>query len=160
MKVVQLLGLQGPWWHQVCRDMDCLCPKSHGPISLFRASCSWRSECLFGQSFSIAPPIQALRGLCCLGSFSVAQQVRHIEGAPRILLCRSAHQALKGAPWVGSCSVIQCLKHLMGQPLLFSCRCRRVWREAMMMAPPPMRDSAVLPCFHGSLAFLHRHFPP
>ena len=36
---------------------------------------------LFGQSFSIAPPIQALRGLPCLGSFSV-QHIRHIEGAP------------------------------------------------------------------------------
>ena len=33
-------------------------------------------------------------------------------------------------------------------------------REAMVMAPPPMRDSAVSPCFHGCLAVLHRHFPP
>ena len=33
-------------------------------------------------------------------------------------------------------------------------------REAMVMAPPPTRDSAVLPCFHGCLAFLHRLFPP
>ena len=33
-------------------------------------------------------------------------------------------------------------------------------REAMVMDPLPMRDSAVLPCFHGCLAFLHRHFPP
>ena len=30
----------------------------------------------------------------------------------------------------------------------------------MVMALPTMRDSAVLPCFHGCLAFLHRHFPP
>ena len=28
------------------------------------------------------------------------------------------------------------------------------------MAPPPMHDSAVSSCFHGCLAFLHRHFPP
>ena len=28
------------------------------------------------------------------------------------------------------------------------------------MSPPPTRDSAVSPCFHGCLAFLHRHFPP
>ena len=28
------------------------------------------------------------------------------------------------------------------------------------MAPPPMRDSALSPCFHGCLAFLHRHLPP
>ena len=33
-------------------------------------------------------------------------------------------------------------------------------REAMVMAAPSMHDSAVLPCFHESLAFLHRHFPP
>ena len=30
----------------------------------------------------------------------------------------------------------------------------------MVMAPPPTRESSVLPCFHGCLAFLHRHFPP
>ena len=29
----------------------------------------------------------------------------------------------------------------------------------MVMAPPPARDSAVSPCFHGCRAFLHRHFP-
>ena len=28
------------------------------------------------------------------------------------------------------------------------------------MTPPPKCDSAVSPCFHGCLAFLHRHFPP
>ena len=28
------------------------------------------------------------------------------------------------------------------------------------MASPPTCDSAVSPCFHGCLAFLHRHFPP
>jgi len=33
-------------------------------------------------------------------------------------------------------------------------------REAMVMAPPPVSDSAVLPYFHGYLTFLHRHFPP
>ena len=32
-------------------------------------------------------------------------------------------------------------------------------REAMVMAPPSMRDSAGSPCFHGCLAFLHRQFP-
>ena len=29
----------------------------------------------------------------------------------------------------------------------------------MVMAPAPTSDSEVLPCFHGCLAFLHRHFP-
>ena len=31
-------------------------------------------------------------------------------------------------------------------------------REAMVMAPPATSDSAVSPCFHGCLAFLHGHF--
>ena len=67
VKVVQLLGLLGPWWGQVCRDMCCLCTRGYGPIRAFyRAFPSWRSERLYGQSFSVALPIQALRGLPCL----------------------------------------------------------------------------------------------
>ena len=49
---------------------------------LSRASCSWPSEGLFGQSFSTALPVQALRVLPCLGSFSVVQHFKHTEGAP------------------------------------------------------------------------------
>ena len=65
MKVVQLLGLQGPWRCQVCRDTDYLCRKSYGPIWVFFffffwVSCSWWSEGLFGQSFSIVLPIQVM----------------------------------------------------------------------------------------------------
>ena len=79
---------------------------------------------------------------------------------PGVLLYYSG-QALKGAPWVGSYSVVQCLRHLMGQTLYCSAANGGVWgREAVVMAPPPMPDSAVLPCFHGCLAFLHKHFPP
>ena len=33
-------------------------------------------------------------------------------------------------------------------------------REAVVMPPPAMRDSAISPCFYGCQAFLHRHFPP
>jgi len=81
--VAQLLGLQGPWQCQVCRDMDCLHHRSYSSIRVFfPASCSWWSEGLFGQSFSMVPPIQALTGLPCLGSFSVVWCIRHIEGAP------------------------------------------------------------------------------
>ena len=29
-----------------------------------------------------------------------------------------------------------------------------------VIAPPPTYNSVVSPCFHGCLAFLHRHFPP
>ena len=54
-------------------------------------------------SLSPSSAIQALRGIPCLGSFSVVLRVRHIDGPPNwVLLCRSVHQALKGAPWMGS----------------------------------------------------------
>ena len=46
----------------------------------FPASCSWRSEGLFGQSFSVALPIQALRGLPCLGSFSLVWCISRFKG--------------------------------------------------------------------------------
>ena len=36
-------------------------------------------------------------------------------------------------------------------PLLFSSHSWRVGRESMVMAPPPMHDSAVSPCFHSFL---------
>ena len=66
---------------QVFRDMDCLRQRSYGPIRVFlRASCSWQSEDLFGQSFSISLTVQALTGLPFLGPFSVDCCVKHIEG--------------------------------------------------------------------------------
>ena len=46
----------------------------------------------------VAPPIRALRGLPCLGSFSVVQCVRHIEGPP----------------WLGSYAVDQHIRYLKG----------------------------------------------
>ena len=100
VKVAQLLGLWGPWQRQVCRDKDCLCPGVMAQSVFFQASCSWQSEGLFGQSFSIAPPIQTLKGLPCLGSVSVARWVRHMEGPF----------------WLGSYSVDQCIRHLKGHP--------------------------------------------
>ena len=94
--------------------------------------------------------------LCCS-----AHQEHRVAPLAGVLLCRLACQALKGAPWVGSYSVVQCLRHLMGQTLYCSAANGGVWgREAVVMAPPPMPDSAVLPCFRGCLAFLHKHFPP
>ena len=94
--------------------------------------------------------------LCC----SACQAHRGVFLAG-ILLCRLVGQALKGAPWVGSCSVVQCITCLTGQPVYCSAAHAGMWRErGMVMAPPPMRDSAVTPSFHDCLAFLHRHFPP
>ena len=101
MKLAQLLGLRASWKHQVCRYTHCLCPRSYGSISFFRASCSWGSEGLFGQSFSVTLPIQALRGLPCLG---------YISGA----------SGTKEVPCVGSYSVVLCVRHLVGQPLYCS----------------------------------------
>ena len=113
-----------------------------------------------GQSFSIALPIQALRGFPCLGSFSVVRCIRHIEGPPGWSPTRrSALQSLKGATWVGSYSVVQCIRCLMDQPLYCSAEdAGGGEREAMVMAPTPVCDSPVSPCFHGCLAFLHRCF--
>ena len=62
-------------------------PRSYGAIRVFfffffGTSCSWQSESLFGQFFSVALPVQALGGLPCLGSFSVVWHIRQIERAP------------------------------------------------------------------------------
>ena len=89
------------------------------------------------QSFSIALPIQTLRGLPCRGSFSVFLTDQAHRGAPAgVLLRKSARQTLKGAPWVGpalqfcasgvwwaSLSVVQLPMLACGE------------REAVMMAP-------------------------
>ena len=102
------------------------------------------------QSFSVAPPGQALRGLPCLEPSTVVWSIRHIKGAPLagVLLCRLAHQTLKGVPWVGPYSVFWSINHwkehrgwgevllcssmhqAFDRPasLLFSCRCWRVGR--------------------------------
>ena len=71
--------IAGTLWHQVCRDTDCLSHRRCGPT---RVSVSWWSEGHFGWFFSILPTVQALRGLPCLGSFSVVWYIRHIEGRP------------------------------------------------------------------------------
>ena len=164
MKVVQLLGLQGPWRHQVFRDTDCLCGRSYAPIRvIFWASCSWWSEGLLGQSFSVALPVQALRGLLCLGSFSAVPRVRHIEGPPLtgVPLCRSAHQALKGAPRVGSYS--SSVHQAFDGPayLLFSYASAGMWRErGYGDGSTHYAWLSSITCFHGCPALLHRHFPP
>ena len=99
------------------QGLNCLHHRIYGPLRVFfQASCSWQSEGLFGQSFSVARPIQALRGLPCLGSFSVVQCIRHIEGPA----------------WVGSYSVVPSFRLWMGQPLYCSAANAGVWREAMV----------------------------
>ena len=86
---------------------------------------------------------QAHRGAPCLGSYSVDQHVRHLKGHPVwVLLCSSVCQAFDGPASIVQLQMLAC-----GE------------RDTMVMAPPPTRDSAVSPCFHGCPAFLHRHFP-
>ena len=38
LKVAQLPGLRGPWWHRVCRDTDCFCCRSYGSFRVFFSS--------------------------------------------------------------------------------------------------------------------------
>ena len=86
---------------------------------------------------------------------------RHLEGSLAWGPCRLLHQALKGAPWVGSYSVVQCVRHLMGQPFYRSATDAGLWGDRSYSDGSTCYcDSVVLPCFHGCLAFLHRHFPP
>ena len=131
MKVAQLLGLQGPWQHQVCRDTNCLRGRSYGPVRVFsRASCSWLSGGLFAQSFSVAPPGQALRGNPLPGVPLCGSTHQAIEAPPLTeALLRRPHQALKGAPWVEFYSAVQCLRRLMGQSLYRSAANAGVCRE-------------------------------
>ena len=158
-----------PWIYMYSPSQSPLPPLHPIPLGLPSApgaSCRWQSEGLLGQYFFVALPVQTLRGLPCLESFSVVWPIRDIEHPLHphpdgVLLWRSAHQALKWAPWVGSNSVVQCIRRLMGQPLLLGCWCPPMGeREAVVIAPPPTCDSAVTPCFHGCLAFFHRDFPP
>ena len=93
--------------------------------------------------------------LCCL-----VPQAHRGTSLTGVLLCSLVHQSLKQHPgWVLLCSSVH---HAFDGPAsLFSClMLAGREREAMVMAPPPMLDSVVSPCFHGCWAFLHRHFPP
>ena len=108
------------------------------------------------KSFSIAVPVQALRGLPCLGSSSVVWCVRHIERPPWLgsysvdwlqalkgapwegFYSSSEHQSLKGAEWVGSCSVVQWVGCIwwaslsVVQLLMLAC-----WEREGWWLPPP-----------------------
>ena len=163
MKVVWLLGLGGPWWCQVCRDTDCLCHRSYGPISLFSSLLQLAiRRPLWPALWNIAPSVQALRGLPWLGSFSVVWYIRHIAEPPwlgsySVDWCRH----LKGLPGWGLTLSFSAVRCLMGKPLYCSAIDAGVWGEkGYGDGSTPMHDSAVLPCFHGCLAFLHQHFPP
>ena len=81
---------------------------------------------------------------------------------PSVLLCCSTRQEHSEAPCLGSYSGSSVHQALDGPApyivhlLILACG----KREAMVMIPLPMCAPAVSLCFHGFLAFLHRHFPP
>ena len=56
--------------------------------------------------------------------------------------------------------MVLCVRSLAGQPLYFSAADAGCGERGYGDGSTPTRDSAVLPCFHGCPAFLHRHFPP
>ena len=130
MKAVQLLGLWGLWRRQVCKDMNCFRCRSYGPIRVFFSSLLQLGIRRPLWPFSVAPPIQALRGFPCLGSFAVVQHVR-----PPWLTSYSIDQCirhLKGHPGWGSYAVVQCVRYLMGQPLYCSADwCWHMGRESL-----------------------------
>ena len=134
MKVVQMVGLNTPWWCQVLQGHRLPVPEDSRPCQVFlQASCSWQTEGLFDKSFSGSLHTQTLRRFPCLESFSVAPHVRHIEWPPQ-LGSHSVDQcikALKEAPWVQSYSEVQCIRCLMGQPLYCSAANPGMWGERL-----------------------------
>ena len=93
--------------------------------------------------FSVALPFQALRR-------SLAWDTSLLFGA----------SGTWRGPLAGVLLFSSVRQHLMGQPLVQLPMLVCGEREARVMAPPTRCNSAVSPCFHGCLAFLHRHFPP
>ena len=127
MKIVQLLSFQGTSQRQVCRDTDCLCLRSHGPESSFEPVVAGDQKASLA-SLAPIPPVQALRGLPCLGSFSVVLCIRHIEGPPRLgpySVDRHVRQLKVMLGGVLLCS--QRVRHLLGQPLCCSTAHAGMW---------------------------------
>ena len=85
----------------LCGDTDCLHRGSYGPTRVFFwASCSWSSESLFDQSFSIAPPIQAHRGASRMGSSSV-----DLQSGPETRILGESYSFTVSVVWWASLSI-------------------------------------------------------
>ena len=109
-KLKSLIGFLSAWQLKVCRDTTV---SAAGVMALsesfFRACCSWQSEGLFGQSFSVVPSIQAHRGLPCLGSYSVDRHFRHLKGPPGWgPICSSVCQAFDGPASILQLQMLTC----------------------------------------------------
>ena len=159
MEVVQLLGSQGPWKHQVHGEPEamgrvdvvnlgfCLASGSSAPMGIEHegGTAAWIMRTLVASSVQECWWPQTL-------------VVWHYLSL--VLACGS--WCSKGHP-SSSFSVAWCNRRSKGHPLwdlslLINCWQQHVVREAIVMAPPPVCDSAVLPSLHGSLAFFQRHF--
>ena len=146
MEVMQLLGSQGPWQSQACRDTDCLSHRSYDPIRVF--SNLW--QLAIRRPFWLVPLL--------LGPFGQGTQKALLTGA--LLYC-SACQALKWLPWEGPSLLFQTIETSLSWVFLcFSAASDGVWGEGTVVAPAAVCDSATLPCLLGCLVFLHRHFSP
>ena len=77
--------------------------------------------------------------LCC----GATQKHRWGGALAGVLLCSSLHQVFDRLA-----------------SILFSCQCWHVGERLGCWLHPSTCDSAVSPCFHGCLAFLHGDFPP
>ena len=78
-----------------------------------------------------------------MGSYAIVWRISHLKGPPE--WGPTPYFNVSGV-WQASLSIVQLPVLACGE------------REAMVTAPPSTHDSAVLPCFHGCLAFLLRHF--
>ena len=118
MKWAQLLGLQGPWWRQVCRGTDCLHHRSYGPVRVFFKPLVAGDEKASLASFSpYLLPFRHLEGSLPWDP-SVLFHVSGTQRAPPAGFCTSS---LKGASCVGSCCVVVCQAFDWPGSLLFSC---------------------------------------
>ena len=96
----QLLGLQGPDSTTCARTQTASLQESRPCQSLFRSLLLLAIRRPLWPVFLSSSSHSALRGLPCLGSFSVILRIRHTEGAP----------------WVGSYSVCGSVRRLQGCP--------------------------------------------
>ena len=142
-------GSCGPWPCQVCREAIGHRCRRYGSILVPGSCCS---KDLSGWSFYVAQPSRHSKGSPGWGpSLLLSPAGTQRAALAGVLLCCWAQQALKGLRSLESFSI--------GQLRADHCQAC-VEREASVMAPPPVCDSAVALYLHGCPAFLQRHSPP
>ena len=145
----------GNWvwrWHSCLAFRDPGSNKYAGTQTASAAGVLALSESFFGplvagyQKFSLASlslwlcPFRHLEGF--LYRHSVVRGISHLKEHPG---WGPTLQFSVSGIWWASLSVVQLRMLACGE------------RVAMVVVPPPTHDSAVSSCFHGCLAFLHKH---